>query len=175
MYRDYRRVEGHEDYIISNIGEVWSIKYGKVRLLKAGSNGRGYLKVGLCKNGKQTTHLVHALVGIHFIGLRTGGLTYDHIDINNQNNRADNLRLATRSEQIINRNLQKNNKLGLKNIIERVNGGYEYYLINIKRNGKLVINKSFNKKKYSLEFVVSERDRLLLNLNLSPREVIPVI
>ena len=166
MFRDYRRVEGYEsDYIISNIGEVFSLKFGKVKLLKP-STSQGYLTVVLCKNGKVTSHRVHVLVGIHFVGLRTGEMTYDHIDINNQNNRSDNLRLATKSEQIINRNVQKNNKLGLKNIFETVNkSGNKYYRIKIKRNGKLVINKSFRKDKYCLEYVVSERDKILENLN----------
>ena len=161
MFRDYRRVEGYEsDYIISNIGEVWSIKFGKVRLLKPAPNPKGYLHVGLCKNGKQTTHRVHVLVGIHFIGLRTGTLTYDHIDVNNQNNKADNIRLATKSEQVQNQNVRKTNKLGFKNISENVDRGRERYVIHITRNGKRV-QKSFSKNKYSLENVISERDKLL--------------
>ena len=115
----------------------------------------------LCKNGKVTLHPIHVLVGIAFIGLRIGTLTYDHKDTNNQNNRADNLRLATKSEQLENRNMFKNNKLGFKNITECVVTGYEYYKIQIKRNGKRVV-KCFNKKKYSLEHVIEERDRMSL-------------
>ena len=162
MFRDYRRVEGYEsDYIVSNYGEVWSIKFGKVKLMKLNPDTKGYLQLDLSENGKRKSFKVHALVGIHFIGLRTGAMTYDHIDINNQNNRSDNLRLATRLEQAENRNVQKNNKLGFKNISEKVNtSGTEYYRIQITRNGKTV-RKSFNKNKYSLENVVSEREKLL--------------
>ena len=169
MFRDYRFVQGYDnDYIISNYGEVFSLKLGKVRLLKQTPNLTGYLMVSLYKNGKVTTHPIHALVGIHFVGLRINGLTYDHIDVNNQNNRADNLRLATRSEQIINQNLRKNNKLGFKNIFEIVHrSGSISYRILIKRNDKTV-RKYFRKDKYSLEFVVSERDKMLENLN--PKE-----
>ena len=167
MFRDYRRVEGYEsDYIISNIGEVWSIKFGKVKLLKACPNNKGYLQIVLCKNGKTTTHKIHILVGQAFIGLRTGTLTYDHKDINNQNNRADNIRLATKSEQAQNRKLQKNNKTGIKHITECVKNGYEYYKICITRNGKRV-QKYFNKDKYSFEYVLEERDRWLEPLILS--------
>ena len=161
MFRDYRRVEGYEsDYIISNIGEVWSLKFGKVKLLKLNPDTKEYLMVILYKNGKRKSFKVHALVGIHFIGLRTGTLTYDHIDVNNQNNRADNLRLATRLEQAENRNVRKDNKLGFKHICETVNRGNEYYRITIDRNGKRV-QKSFSKNKYSLEHVVEERDKML--------------
>jgi len=173
MFRDYRRVEGYEsDYIISNYGELWSIKFGKVRLLKPSPDSQGYLIVGLYKNGKSKTHFAHALVGIHFIGLRTGTLTYDHINRNNQNNRSDNIRLATKSEQAQNQKLRKTNKLGFKNICECVRGksGTEYYQINIERNDKKV-QKRFRKDKYSLEFVVLERDKMLENLN--PKQNLP--
>ena len=172
MFRDYRRVQGYEsDYIISNYGEVFSLKFGKVRLLKPNPNSKGYLIVVLCKNGKVTLRPIHVLVGIHFVGLRINGLTYDHKDINNQNNRADNLRLATRLEQSENQNLRKDNKLGFRNICENVNGsGTEYYIIHITRNGKTV-RKYFRKDKYSLEFVVSERDKMLENLN--PKQNLP--
>ena len=163
LYLDYRRVEGYQDYIISNYGDVWSLKWGKVRLLKLTPVAGGYLGIILCKNGKRTFYAIHVLVGIHFIGLRTGSLTYDHIDRNNQNNRADNLRLATKSEQVENQKLRKDNKLGIKNIREAVSkSGNEYYIIRIKRNGKMVINKSFRKDKFSLEHVIEERDRILL-------------
>ena len=161
MFRDYRFVQGYDNnYIISNIGEVWSLKFDKVKLMKAGSDSKGYLQINLCKNGKRKCIKVHILVGEAFIGLRTGTLTYDHIDVNNQNNRADNLRLATRLEQAENRNVRKDNKLGFKHICETVNRGNEYYRITIDRNGKRV-QKSFSKNKYSLEHVVEERDKML--------------
>lgn len=160
MFRDYRKVQGHEDYIISNYGEVWSIKFGKVRLLKLNPDTKGYLQLDLSENGKRKSFKVHALVGIHFIGLRTGTLTYDHKDRNNQNNRANNIRLATKSEQAQNQNMRKDNKLGFKHIIECVKKGCEYYKIHITRNGKRV-EKYFNKDKYTLEYVVEERDKIL--------------
>ena len=173
MFRDYRRIQGYDnDYIISNYGEVFSLKLGKVRLLKLNPDSYGYLMVNLSKNGKQTSIKIHVLVGIHFVGLRTGEMTYDHIDVNNQNNRADNIRLATRLEQAENRNMRKNNKLGFKHICETVNkSGAEYYAIKIVRNGKHVVQKNFRKDKYSLEEVVFERDKILENLN--PRHHLP--
>ena len=163
MFRDYRRVEGFEsDYIISNNGEVWSIKFGKVRLMKQTPNTHGYLYVNLSENGKRKTIKIHVLVGIHFVGLRTGEMTYDHKDTNKLNNKADNLRLATKSEQAQNQKTRKNNKLGFKHICEMVHrSGSISYIIHIARNGKTVY-KSFRKDKYSLENIVEERDRILL-------------
>tara|TARA_R110001606_G_scaffold334148_1_gene482010 strand:- start:10 stop:516 length:507 start_codon:yes stop_codon:yes gene_type:complete len=165
LYRDYRFVEGFDNnYIISNFGEVWSLWFGKVRLLKPSPNNNGYLQLDLCANGKRASRKIHVLVGEAFVGLRTGSLTYDHKDNNNQNNRSDNIRLATKSEQSENQKLRKTNKLGIKHICETVNkSGNEYYQIKIKRNGKRV-HKYFRKDKYSLEQVISEKDKILLEL-----------
>ena len=83
-----------------------------------------------------------------------------------QNNKASNLRLATKTEQCINRNVFKNNKLGEKNI--RIHkdtrpdrNGYEYYQINIKRNKKLVFWKQLRIDKFSLEDAKKIRDDFL--------------
>ena len=167
MYLDYRRIEGYPDYIISNYGIVYStIKYGTDwRELKPDCNV-GYKYVNICKDGNVKKMRIHVLVGNHFVGLRTDELTFDHIDQNKTNNRSDNIRLATKSEQSINQKLRKTNKLGEKNINTRVDKrtGYEYYLIQIRRNGKHVFRKSLNKKKYKLADAVKLRDDFLLTL-----------
>ena len=150
-------IEDYEGlYAISNMGRVYS--HITNRILKGIPNKKGYLKVNLRKDGIRKTIAIHVLVGNAFIGKREGELpTFDHIDINNQNNCADNIRLATRSEQSINRTIFKNNKTGYKNISIRVNR----YIIQIRRNKKIVFDKSYPKKDYTLEQVVEERNRFL--------------
>jgi hypothetical protein len=151
-------------YIVNNYGSVISFKYKKPRILKMTPDTDGYPQVVLCKKGSTTSFKVHALVGNAFIGERTGGLTFDHIDRVKTNNRADNIRLATKSEQSINKCIHKNNKLGEKNIRKVVNSGNEYYKLQITRNKKLVVDRYFSKKKYTLAEVVAERDKELLKL-----------
>ena len=162
----WKTVKGYEGmYIVNNYGSVISFKYKKPRILKQSTDKNGYLLACLCKKGSpKKTFRVHVLVGNAFIGERTGEFTFDHIDRIRTNNRADNLRLATKTEQNVNTSVQKNNKLGVKNIgIARVSG-HEYYRIEITRNGKRVVDRSFKKDKYTLEEVVAERDKELLKL-----------
>ncbi|MHA2183017.1 MAG: NUMOD4 domain-containing protein, partial [Promethearchaeota archaeon] len=67
LYRDYRPIEGFEDsYIISNYGEVFSLKGKKSRILKPSPDNKGYLMVSLRKDGKTKTIRIHRLVGNHF-------------------------------------------------------------------------------------------------------------
>lgn len=164
MFRDYRMIEGYEDYIISNYGEVYSTKYfhnTEWRELKQGISRYNNVRL----NGK--TYAVHVLVGNHFVGNREGEMTFDHYpDRNRRNNRADNLRLATKSEQQENTGVPKNNKLGEKNIGSVVDkrSGREYFRIRIKRNGEYVFDKQLNKTKFSLDDAVKVRDDFLLTM-----------
>ncbi len=157
MWLDIEHYEGK--YSISSLGRVYSHK-GKTRILKATPDKKGYLTVGLSRDGIKKTMYIHALVGNAFVGKRVNGLSFDHIDINKQNNRADNLRLATRSEQQINQNLQKNNKTGEKNISVNRN----IYDINIIRNNKIVFRKYYLRDEYTLEDCARIRDEFLQTL-----------
>jgi hypothetical protein len=163
LYRDYRRIEGFPDYIVSNYGEVYSLKRGKVRELKMGFNRDGYKCVKLGHDHIFKDFKVHALVGNAFIGKRINGLTFDHIDRNKINNKSDNIRLATRSEQQLNKNLHKSNKLKQKNIC--INNdkrtGYSYYYIQIRRDKKMVFQKRLNVEKYKIEDAIKIRDDFL--------------
>ena len=54
-------------YQVSNLGRVRSLKFGKVRVLRPGTNSAGYLIVILCKDGNRKYFLVHRLVAQAFI------------------------------------------------------------------------------------------------------------
>ena len=88
-------------YFVSNLGRIKSItkKTKKERILKGFSDRDGYLKVKISRK----TILIHKLVAIAFIGERPEGLDTDHINRNKDDNRAENLRYCTRSENIKNR------------------------------------------------------------------------
>jgi len=149
-------IEGYEGlYSISNMGRVYSHITNK--FLKCTLNKKDYLQVGLYKDGVRKNYTIHSLVGNAFIGKRENGLTFDHVDRNRQNNSADNIRLATRQEQVINTGVSKNNKLGEKHIA--ISGNI--YRIRIIRNGKYVFSKSFQMSKYTLEDAVKIRDDFL--------------
>ena len=165
LYRDYRYVDGYSGYIVSNFGEIFSTKGKKVIQLKACLRNDGYLNVILCENCKARNYAIHVLVGNAFIGLRTGEFTFDHIDRIRTNNRADNIQLATKSEQSENRGIQKNNKSGFENITNYNHNGNEYYKLQIDRKKKSLIRQCYKKTDYNIEDVAKIRDDVLAKYN----------
>ena len=98
-------IEGYPDYMIYEDGRIWSKpkEGGGNKFLKPSPNGRGYLQVGLCKDGKRKQMTVHRLLGIAFIPNPENKREIDHIDNNRQNNNISNLRWVTPSENSSNR------------------------------------------------------------------------
>ena len=99
----WKDIKGYPNYQISNYGRVWSKT--SQRYLAMHPNNKGYLQVHMiCINGKAKHELVHRLVALAFIDNPTGKPEVDHIDKDRQNNRADNLRWLTKSENNQNKN-----------------------------------------------------------------------
>ena len=69
----------------------------KGRWLKAWIN-RGYLRIGLTKDGKQNHFTVHRLIAIHFIPNPENKPCVDHKDGITTNNKISNLRWVTHRE-----------------------------------------------------------------------------
>lgn len=78
MKEIWRDIKENPNYMVSNMGKVKSLKRMIVRnnnrpllveekILKPSVNKKGYLYVGLCKNGKIKNYLVHRLVAKAFI------------------------------------------------------------------------------------------------------------
>ena len=93
MKKEYwKPVVGYEGlYEVSNWGRVKSIRFGKERILKPGTCGRGYLFVNLCKNGKVKLYYVHRLVAESFIPNPNNYPIINHKDENKTNNSVGNL------------------------------------------------------------------------------------
>jgi len=80
-------------YEISNAGEIRNKNTG--RILCPSKDGSGYLRIGLCKNGKMKSFSVHRLVLESFIGPCPPGMESCHNDGNIYNNDVNNLRFDT--------------------------------------------------------------------------------
>jgi hypothetical protein len=118
-------IEGYENYLIYEDGRVYS-KKTKIYLSTC-DDGNGYLQVGLSKDGNQKSHKIHRLVAEHYIPNPDNKPCVDHIYRDKTDNRVENLRWATISENGQNRGVQKNNKVGIKNICyDKINDTYKY-------------------------------------------------
>lgn len=96
---EWKTINDYEDYLISNLGRVKSIKNNTERLLKQGVGSSGYYNVVLCKEGKTKTFRPHQLVATHFIDEARGRII-NHIDGNKLNNCVTNLEYVSYSGNI---------------------------------------------------------------------------
>ena len=87
----WKEIEDWPEYWVSDCGQVKSFWHRKTRILKL-HLGRGYLYVGLCRDGKQKFFRVHRLVALAFCDGYEEGLEVDHINGKKTDNRAENLR-----------------------------------------------------------------------------------
>ena len=86
----WRSIDGFEGkYDVSSFGRVRNVRTGDV--LKPYENEKGYLKVGLYKNGKSHKKRVNRLVARAFIDNPYELPDVDHLNGDKQDNRASNL------------------------------------------------------------------------------------
>ena len=107
-------IEGFENYLIYEDGKVQNNK--TKRYLKPSCNNCGYLHLTLCKEGKNKQHKIHRLLALHYIPNADNKRCVDHINRIKTDNRLENLRWATHSENTQNTGVYKNNTSGIKNI-----------------------------------------------------------
>jgi len=96
-----------------------------------------------------------------FIARRMGLIwteTIDHKDRNKLNCKRENLRIATRSEQMVNREIQSNNTTSHKCISWR----NKRWVVRVQRNNKLIYIGSFK----TIEEALRQRDTYLLRNNM---------
>ena len=146
---EWKSIIGEDNYYISSLGRV---KHNDIILQQHLDNG--YFKI--CFNSK--TFKVHRLVGLHFIPNPDNKPFIDHINRIRNDNRVENLRWATHAENIINQDGRSN--IGQKNIyLKKDKNGYEYIVVQLRRNRKMVLNKHCK----TLEEAVKVRDDFLKN------------
>jgi len=139
----WKVIENFENYEINNIGIVRKRNTQKIK--KQSKNQDGYLRVNLFKNGKKFYKGIHRLVALAFIPNANNLNDVDHIDGHKENNRVENLRFATSSQNQANTNMYSNNKSGIKGVSWHKNA--KKFRAQIKIN-----NKSYNLGLYDSEF-----------------------
>lgn len=101
---EWKPVEGHPDYAVSDQGRVWSRKREEGQLLTPYTNETDtYHVVSLYDEGERKQRLLHSLVAQHFKPGRwreylDGDVEIHHEDEDPLNNRVENLSYVTREE-----------------------------------------------------------------------------
>jgi len=143
---EWRPIVDYPEYEVSNAGNVRR----NGRVLKPSSDSDGYLIVSPCKNNIQTTKKVHRLIAIAFIPNPNNKPQIDHINRIKTDNRVENLRWATYSENNINRPIRSEHRH-----IQLTK--WRSYRVQIQRNSKYVFIKSYP----TLAEAVAGRDAFL--------------
>jgi len=116
------QITDYPDYELHKYGDndfrVWSkcrsgVKGGH---LKNCIDERGYLIVSLYKNRKKKTFRLHQIIAEIFVENADNKPEVDHIDRDILNNRPDNLRWATRTEQNYNKGMMSTNTSGVSGV-----------------------------------------------------------
>ena len=140
-------IQGFEDYLIYEDGRVFSKRRNKFK--KPAIDTPGYKYVNLYKNTKQKNFRIHRLVAEHYIPNPENKPEVDHINRDRLDNRIENLRWASRSENNQNKGMESRNTSGHKNISYHKGGdGWEFAKI---INGKLT-RKFFKSLEEAIEF-----------------------
>lgn len=111
----FKTIPGYENYSVSNIGRVRDDESGL--LVRVGNHNKGYKNVHLFdNNGQCKKYLIHRLVAQAFIPNPENKFFVDHKNGDRADNRLENLRFCTRTENNRNTRIRKNNTTGHKGI-----------------------------------------------------------
>ena len=130
------------------LNQVYNIKRNTYK--KNGLSKKGYYRVSLSNNIKEKTYGIHQLV--YMCNNPTEDISdyqIDHIDNNKLNNKIENLRKCSASDNQSNRKTRIDNKsTGYKNIVKTK---YNTYKFELRKNG-IRYNKSFKSLAEAIEY-----------------------
>lgn len=95
-----KRINGHENYAVTDKGEVISYKYKKPRVMSLWTNQGGYVYANLCENNIMKHYAVHQLVASAFIPNPNNYTEVHHINGNTKDNRVENLEWCSRAYNV---------------------------------------------------------------------------
>jgi len=159
----WKPIQGYPNYEISSDGRVKSLNYnrtGKEKILCPQTNAKGYRHVVLCNAGKTKTFTVYKLVALAYIPNPLQKPSVDHMNRNKTDDRVENLRWASYSEQNYNRAIRLPTS-GNRHIHQHPNGKF---FVQITKSGLTLYCETFD----TLEEAVFARDAFLDAENVEP-------
>lgn len=151
MWKDIKNYEGR--YQVNNLGQIKSLKTGKIVSPQLGGNG--YYKIGLRDGINKTRLIVHRIVAEHFIENPHNKPQVNHIDGNKLNNNVCNLEWVTASENMLHAHRIGLKKEHYKNIGKKFGKTSQYHyveLLNSSKDGEVyraVVKATINRKVFS--------------------------
>jgi len=140
---DMRPIPGFPDYKATADGRIWSesrITQRQGKPMRVGGKFMraqlllGYPRMRVVAGGKRQSVFVHNLVASAFHGEAAAGFIVDHINGKRADNRPENLRFATASQNTANSVKRSDSRNRFKGV-QRINGG-RYYAARIQKDGK---------------------------------------
>ena len=147
MEEVYKKIDGYENYEVSNLGNVKNTKTN--RILKPGKDTNGYYFIGLSKNNIRKTFLIHRLIAYAFIPNPENLREIDHINQDKANNSITNLRWVSRSNNCRNKTKKQNSSSKFMGV------GFD------KRAGKYVAQITINNKVKHIGYYEKEEEASL--------------
>ena len=143
-------IRGYENYVIFEDGVLINTETGKELKPWLDKTGGGYYKVGLTKNNKVKKFYIHRLIALAYIPNPDNKDCIDHINRIRNDNRIENLRWSTHSENSQNLSEFKTNTSGTQNVMYAKNMDKWHYRKNI--NGSTHRSPWFDTPEEAIEY-----------------------
>lgn len=91
MIENWIKIEGYENYEVSDLGRVRSLKNKNIKILKPILSNSGYWGVQIRKDGKRKSLFIHRLVAEAFVPNMFSLEQVNHINEDKTDNRPENL------------------------------------------------------------------------------------
>lgn len=166
MYKqkeEWKTINGFENYMVSNLGRIKNSKTGRIN---NGGLCNGYLRVGLCREKKTYYFLVHRIVASTYIDNPYNKPIVDHINTDKLDNRVENLRWVTSSEN-------SHNPITYKKSIRSSSIGHDKMfdttkmLCELKPGSSVVFNIAGKDRQITKQAIYRTKTRYKLNLRIS--------